>query len=106
MDVHFLYFDDCPSHEGALQRLKTVLAEENVAAEVRITQVETEDQAQQHQFIGSPTIRLDGEDIVPPPAEAQYHLACRVYRWPDGRFSPMPSPDMIRSAIRKATQKG
>ncbi len=37
-------------------------------------------------FHGSPTMRIDGHDVVPPPAELPINLGCRLYRQPDGRL--------------------
>ena len=105
MDIQFLYFEDCPSHDQALERLRGVLAEEGVADEVAVIRVETDEQARQWRFTGSPTIRIDGADIQPPP-DPQYRLACRIYRLEDGRISPLPSPDMIRQAVRQARAGG
>ena len=68
----------------------------------RSIDVETEGQAQALRFVGSPTILIDGEDIDPPPNDAFAALTCRVYHWEDGRFSPLPSPDMIRRGLRAA----
>jgi hypothetical protein len=102
--IDFLYYEDCPSHDAALERLHEVLDEEGVRAGIEITKVETSDQAQRLRFVGSPTILVEGQDIDPPPAEAPYALTCRVYRWEDGRFSPLPSPDMIRRALRAASE--
>jgi hypothetical protein len=97
--VNFLYFEDCPSHEQALARLREVMAEEGVAGEVEVIRVETEEQARELRFAGSPTIRVDGQDIDPP-GEAGYALTCRAYHLEDGRISPLPSRDMIRGALR------
>jgi len=105
MEVTFLYFEDCPSHEEALTRLRRVMQEEAVAAEIEIVKVETEEQAQKFQFTGSPTVRINGEDIVAPPAETRYGLACRAYRLEDGRISPLPSLEMIRNAITAAKRE-
>lgn len=103
MKVSFLYYEDCPSHDQALDRLRQVLAEEGIQAEIEVIKVETEEQAQRLRFIGSPTIRIDGQDIDPPPTDAYYALTCRAYRLEDGRISPLPSPNMIRRALRAAT---
>lgn len=105
MRIEFLYYEDCPSHDAALARLRQVLTEMGIAAEVEIVRVETEEQARALRFIGSPTIRIDGEDIDPPPPEAMYALTCRAYRLPDGRISPLPSEEMIRAALRKALRR-
>ena len=100
--VSFLYYEECPSHETALARLREVLAEERIAADIEIVRVEMDDQAQQLAFVGSPTIRIEGRDIDPPPPGAQYALTCRAYRRADGRISPLPPQEMIRRALRNA----
>ena len=105
MHIRFLYYEDCPSHDQALERLRQVMAEEGIQAEVEVIKVETEEQAQRLHFIGSPTILVNGEDIDPPPPDARYALTCRAYRLEDGRISPLPSPDMIRRALRTAKDR-
>lgn len=103
MQIEFLFFEDCPSHDKALERLRDVLREEGIDAAIEIIQVETEEQAQAKRFVGSPTIRINGQDIIAPDEELPYGLSCRVYRWDDGRFSPLPSPEMIRRGVRRHT---
>jgi hypothetical protein len=34
--ITFLYYEDCPSHDIALERLRQVMAEEDVPAEIDI----------------------------------------------------------------------
>jgi hypothetical protein len=96
--VSFLYYEECPSHDLALERLREVMDEEGIPGEVEVIKVETEDQARQLRFVGSPTIRVDGQDIDPP-SDPRYALTCRAYRLEDGRISPLPSKDMIRRAL-------
>jgi len=98
--VTFQYIDDCPSHEQALARLRKVLNEEAVNAEIDIIKVESDEQAEQLRFVGSPTILLNGDDIDPQ-VNNRYGLACRAYKLEDGRISPLPSEEMIRRAIRR-----
>lgn len=102
MKITFLYYEDCPSHDVALDRLQQVMVEEKVDAEVEIIKVETDAQAQRLRFVGSPTIRIDGRDIDPVPSDAYYALTCRAYQLEDGRISPLPSPEMMRRALRSA----
>jgi hypothetical protein len=97
--VSFYYYEDCPSYDLALERLREVMAEEGAPGEVEVVNVETEEQARELRFVGSPTIRIDGQDIDPP-SDPRYALSCRVYRLADGRISPLPSKDMIRRAFR------
>jgi hypothetical protein len=102
--VAFLFYEDCPSHELALERLREVLDEEDVDAEVEVVKVESEEQAQERHFVGSPTILLNGQDIDPPPPDSYYTLTCRAYHLEDGRISPLPSRDMLKRAIDAATK--
>jgi hypothetical protein len=97
--VSFLYYEDCPSHNLALERLREVMAEEDTPGELEVVKVETDEQARELRFVGSPTIRVDGQDIDPP-TESRYALTCRAYRLEDGRISPVPAKDMIRRALR------
>ena len=103
MRVSFLYYEECPSHEQALERLREVMAEEGISSEVEVFEVETEDQARELRFVGSPTIRVDGQDIDPP-GDTRYVLTCRAYRLEDDRISPLPSREMIRRALRSAAK--
>ena len=102
MEVTFLYDEDCPSHELALEGLRQVMAEEDIEATVEVIRLESDEQARQLRFTGSPTILVNGGDIDPPPDNAYYALTCRAYRLEDGRISPLPSHDMIRRALRGA----
>jgi hypothetical protein len=99
-NITFLYYEDCPSHDAALERLRQVMTEEGLDTEVEIVKVETDEQAQRLHFVGSPTILIDGQDIDPPPPDAYYALTCRAFHLEDGRISPLPSPNLIRRALR------
>ena len=101
MQISFLYWEECPSHERALERLRSVMKEEGIEAEVELIEVKTEEQAEELRFVGSPTIRVDGEDVDPPSHDV-YALDCRIYHLEDGRVSPLPSEEMIRGALRDA----
>lgn len=100
MTIDFLYYEDCPSHQQALERLQTVLQEEGVQPEIHILKIQTEEQARRENFHGSPTIRIDGRDIDPAGEDQPVGLTCRVYTTRDGRFSPLPDPETIRQAVR------
>jgi hypothetical protein len=102
MTVELLWWEGCPSHPQALEDLERILREEGVDAEVARVQVTDDEQARRERFPGSPTIRIDGEDIVTPPEGEPFSLTCRVYRTRDGRISPLPDPEDVREAVRRA----
>jgi hypothetical protein len=98
--IEFLFWEDCPSHPRAWELLQEVMAEEGIEAPVERIEVLTDKEATRRQFPGSPTIRVGGTDIDPAGAEQMGSaLACRVYVLEDGRFSPVPSRQMIRRAL-------
>ena len=104
MRVELLWWEGCPSTDEALATLRAVLAEgldPDVAVELR--EIESDEQAERERFPGSPTIRIDGRDVVPPGEDDVVGLSCRVYRLRDGRPSPTPDPDDVREAVRGAS---
>ena len=67
-----------------------------------MTEVASDDEARASRFPGSPTILIDGRDVVTPGPDEPVGLTCRVYRRRDGRISPTPDPDDVRAALRRA----
>lgn len=101
MIIELLYFDGCPSWQGALANLRAALQAEQVEAEIRLVRVEDEDQAQRLRFGGSPSFRADGLDWWPQNRE-RYDLSCRLYPTPQG-LSGVPTVEMLREQLRAAT---
>jgi|SRR5690606_2689400 hypothetical protein len=104
MKVQFLFWEDCPSHPEAWQRLHDVMNELGIEAEVERIEVTTEEEAQRWGFRGSPTILVNGQDIDPQP-DAPARLTCRLYFHEDGRPSPLPSRGMIARALEAARDR-
>jgi hypothetical protein len=98
--IEFLYWEDCPSHPQAWSLLQEAMAELGVEIPVEQIEVVTDEDAERLAFPGSPTIRVNGVDIDPDgAAQMGTALTCRIYRLQDGRFSPVPSKEMIRQAL-------
>jgi hypothetical protein len=101
--VELLFWDGCPSHPKALEDLRAAMADVGLDPDtVLVREVDTDQRAERELFVGSPTIRVDGEDVDPPPAGEPVGLTCRVYRLRDGRISPTPDPAVIREALSNA----
>jgi hypothetical protein len=101
--IELLYWDGCPSHPRALADLREALLEFGLDPDsVLVSEIGTEQDADAQQFVGSPTIRIDGVDVQPPGAEEPVGLSCRVYRRRDGRIAPTPDPADLRDALRAA----
>jgi hypothetical protein len=103
MRVELLWWEGCPSYPQALEELREALSAEGLdPGGVDVIEIESEEQAQREGFPGSPTIRVDGEDLLPPGEGEPAGLTCRVYRLRDGRPSPTPDRADVRDALRRA----
>ena len=96
MRVEVMYFDGCSTYRTEEETLRGVLARED--AEVELVAVNTDEEAQRLRFPGSPTIRVDGEDLFPMPDRAEYALGCRMYATPEG-LKGSPTAEMLKDAL-------
>ena len=100
--VEVLTFEGCPHAEPALQLVKRVVDELGVGADVRRIDVPNSEAAAAHQFLGSPTIRVNGCDVEPGANDrTDFVLSCRVYRTGSG-FSGQPDEQWLRDALTDA----
>jgi hypothetical protein len=98
--VEFLWWDECPSWERALDGLRAAMVEAELdPGTIEMRRISSEEEAGAERFPGSPTIRVEGADVAEQPGEPQYGLTCRVYRRRDGRVSPLPDPLDVRAAL-------
>ena len=100
MKVGILYFDGCATYEAATKTLRAILAEEGLEAEVRLIAVDSDEEAGRLRFPGSPTIRVDGEDLFPVAEREEWRLGCRVYATPQG-LRGSPTAEMLREALMR-----
>lgn len=56
-------------------------------------------------FLGSPTVRVDGRDDEPDAASRRDHgLSCRLYRTPDG-MQGTPPDEWVLALLRPSTRR-
>ncbi len=104
MRIEVLYFEGCPNHRAAVERVREILKEESVPAEIIEIVVPDEASAQAHGFLGSPTIRIDGVDVEPAARYSKaFAMACRTYL-DAGKRVGLPPREWIRTAVREAAQ--
>jgi hypothetical protein len=98
--VELLAVEDCPHLEQARRDLESVLGGGIIEVPIQVVFVSGPDDAELLRFQGSPTIRINGEDVVPRP-ELPVAFGCRVYRDAEGRPCGSPPIESIRAAVEK-----
>jgi hypothetical protein len=97
MKIELLYFDGCPGHERLLPSLRELARRYGVELEQR--HIRTLDEAEAARFLGSPSVRINGQDVEPGAnARADFGLKCRLYRTADGQ-SGLPPREWIDRAL-------
>jgi hypothetical protein len=100
MHIDILYFEDCPHFPETLELVRDLADKLDVDADIETTEVETDRQARELEFRGSPSIRIDGEDIEPDVEDrTTVGRGCRVYDTPGGT-SGVPPAEMIERALQ------
>lgn len=102
MKIEILYFDGCPNHGQIVERVKEALRQESLTADIMEINVGDDAMAQAVGFLGSPSVRIDGLDVEPSARRSKaFGMMCRTYI-EDGKRVGLPSPELIRAAIREA----
>ena len=101
MQIELLWFEGCLNHEAAGVMIREVLAELAVEAAVVRVEVPDEETGNRVCFPGSPTIRVDGEEIEPGWERClDCTPRCRVYLTPSG-FAGLPPREWLRAAVER-----
>ncbi len=97
--VELLYVDGCPGYEAMLPRLRELLGD---SAQLELRRITTPDEAQAERFLGSPTVRIDGEDVERGAGKrTDYGIKGRLYRTSDGQLRT-PADEWVRGAMGAA----
>ncbi len=101
MRISVLYFEGCPSYEALMPRLYELLEESGFDKEgVRLHSVNSEDEACEQRFLGSPSVRINGTDVDSTAADrVDFGIKCRICRL-RGEKTHTPPEEWIRSALR------
>lgn len=101
MRIELLVIEGCPNWEPALKLLQASMASLGIAGEVRVIPVGFLEQARELAFPGSPTLRVNGQDVALLPEGFEPALGCRTYLV-QGRLQGLPDPIWVAEALRKA----
>jgi len=103
VQVTVWYFADCPNWRAAGQRLRQALDEIGRAdVPISFAPVETDAQAAELGFAGSPTFTVDGVDLFDIAAPGGV-LACRIYPTAAGLAGVPEVSDLVAALTKKVT---
>ena len=104
INVRLLSFEGCPNALPAQELIEAVIHDLGIEASVIHTRVNSEEDADKYQFLGSPTIQVDGKDIEKSRRSEKSLFGCRIYKSADLQTG-VPPRQMLEAAIREALAK-
>lgn len=99
VSIEVLVTPDCPHGAAAERLVREVAGSLSPNAAVARTLVSNAAEAERSRFPGSPTVRVNGEDLDAP-TYGPPTLACRLYEGGDG----VPPPWLVQAGILRALQ--
>jgi hypothetical protein len=106
MKVELLYFEGCPNHEALLPHLRELLAASGVTADINLVEVQDSAAAERQGFLGSPTLRINGDDVEPGAhLRSDFGLKCRLFATPHG-LRGTPADGWVLVALQRAQATG
>lgn len=102
MTVELLYSPGCPNYAAAVNLVRNVLVAQDLSADFIETLVSNYEEAEARNFPGSPTLRVNGQDIEAIPSDRlKVGFSCRTYSV-EGRLQGVPPRYWLEQAIRAA----
>src|SRR5215472_5592297 len=98
MRIELFFLDGCPNVESTVERIGQVLQQCGLQCPITRIRVADTKAARELNFLGSPTVHINGLDIEPSArSRNDYGLMCRTCD-----ASKLPSEDLIRNAVVEA----
>jgi len=104
MKVELLYTDGCSHWQLTLEELTSVLKEHQVDVQVESIKVTSQQQAERLEFLGSPTVRIDGMDTDADMSGTEYTVEPRVYLGEDGEETGRPPKEWLAAAVEASLE--
>jgi hypothetical protein len=102
VQIEILVREDCPNRGMALVVVERVVDETGIPAQIQVVEVASDEDAETHRVLGSPTVLVDGRDVDPQPSlRADFSIDDRIYRTDRGPCG-WPDAEWIRDALLRA----
>jgi len=93
------YFEDCIYADDLIKNTKSAIAELNLNIELNEVIINTNELADKYKFRGSPTLLINGIDLMNMPEPKYGSISCRVYK--DG----LPGVEIIKNRLLEEINK-
>lgn len=105
MKIEVLYFEGCPNHGPAMEMVREILNSLDRAEDIHEVEVRTQAEAEAFGFVGSPSIRVNGNDIELWARKAKtFGLSCRTYVNGLGQGG-VPSRELLHLALKEGIRE-
>lgn len=95
--IDILFIRGCPNHQPTTMLVRDIVRVHGLDARIREVEVRDAEEAARLKFLGSPTVRVDGQDVDPTVRNrVDYSFSCRMYG-----SSGSPARPLIEQALRK-----
>ena len=99
--IEVLYFDGCPNSSPAISLVEKLARRLVPGSQVEKIRVDNDEHAKNEQFLGSPSVRINGKDMERRKfVESDVSMACRIF--PGGKG--VPPEWMVEASLLRALQ--
>ena len=99
--VQLLFLPDCPNYQPTRKLIEQTANELGIKLDLELIAIDDEEGAHRLHFLGSPTVRVDGDDIEPNARDrTDAALSCRIYR-SERETRGYPDRALLETALRR-----
>jgi hypothetical protein len=98
MQIDILYMEECTDWQTAAELVQQVLDDLGMAATIDYWLISSDREATEAYFMGSPTIRVDGQDLFPVHSDIPAGMRLRSYITEEGLLGH-PTYSMLYEAL-------
>lgn len=103
MNIEVLVFEGCPNAEPTLRLVRKLVADLGILAEVLAVNIADEKAAVARQFLGSPSVQIDGVDIEDDRKQDPPCYGCRIYRTSNGNQGIPPEKLLLQALLSRVS---
>ncbi|MCP2519344.1 DUF2703 domain-containing protein [Candidatus Aminicenantes bacterium AC-708-M15] len=100
MKIQLLYVRGCPHFKPALNLLSEILKEKGLKEKIELIEIGSEEEAKKYEFLGSPSIKINGKDIEKEKRGYPPSFGCRIYKNGEN-YTGVPPKRLILKAIEE-----